>query len=550
MTLDTATPAALRRVPFSRLPAFSSLFTDYCERYEAVADFYGGDHRRRASLHEAVERAATHPRDRDRLADILLEQNAAWGMDEATRANIERLRDGRSAAVVTGQQVGFLSGPIYTVYKTITTLQLAHTLAEETGRPVVPVFWVEGEDHDYDEISGIALLHRNDVVRLRYEPEGSGNAVNPGPVGRMVLTERVEEMLGEIEALLPPTDFKEDVMARVRAAYRPGTSIEDAFTRFMISLFPGTGLVYINPDDARLKEMTRPLFRRELEEPRALSDDVVAMSRRLEERYHAQVHVRPTNLFLLADEGRLPIDFDGERYRLRGTERVLTRDDLLAVLDESPERFSPNVVTRPLMQDYLLPTASYVAGPGEISYFAQYRPAYAWAGLPMPIIFPRASVTLVESKVRKVLDKYELEAEDFARGVEPLFKQIVLDAMAFDVDDVFAESARALHGSLNDLKARIESVDPTLGRSAEATRVALVKELEKLKERVVRAEKRNHEEVRDGLEKAAVNLFPEGKLQERVLNVLYVLNKYSPEQIAILRQQLSLDTTAHQVVTL
>ena len=450
---------------------------------------------------------------------------------------------------MTGQQVGLFTGPLYTIYKTITTLQLTEEWAAQTGRPVVPVFWVEGEDHDFEEIATARVLHRNEVVPLSYEPEVEDN---PGAVGRLALTDAIHEGLDRLDEVLPPSDFKPGVMERVRAAYQPGTRIEDAFAQLMRSLFEDEGLVFVNPDDARLKALSRPLFRRELEEPTVPSARIDATTQALRDQgYHAQVTARPTNLFWLADEARRPIDLgDDDTFRFRGTNRTFSRADLLARLDDDPERFSPNVVLRPLMQDHLLPTAAYVAGPGEVSYFAQYGDVYDWAGLEMPLIHPRASVSLVEGKVQKVLDKYDRSVEAFGADLDALFQDVVVETMEVDVDAAFSETLPQIHQAINALKPKVEAVDRTLGASAEATRAALVDEMDALKQKVVRAEKRQQDEVRAQLEKARANLRPSGRLQERMINVLYYLNKYSLDLIDDLQDRLHTDTSEHQVVDL
>jgi len=538
---------AVRRVPFANLDAFPDLFVDYCTQFEAVSDFYPGDWRDPDVRRDTARAAARRPADRDVLADVLLDQNERWGLDAATRSHIEALRDPESIAVVTGQQVGLLTGPLYTLYKTITTLQLAEEWAEQTGRTVVPVFWVEGEDHDFEEIATAHVLRRNEIVSLDYAP---GTEDNPGAVGRLALTDEIGDVIEDLDDALPPSDFKPSVMERVRDAYQPGTQIEDAFTRLLRSLFEDDGLVFINPDDARLKALSRPLFRREIEDPATPAARIDAASRALRDRgYHAQVTARPTNLFWLGDDGRWPLDLgDDGTFQLRHTDRTFARTDLLDCLNAAPERFSPNVVLRPLMQDYLLPTAAYVAGPGEVSYFAQYGDVYDWAGLDMPLVHPRASASLVEGKVQKVLDKYDLSVPDFRDGLEPLFQNVVVDAMEVDVDAVFSAVVPQLHRAINELKPEVEAVDRTLGASAEAARAAIVDEMENLKQKVVRAEKRQQDEVRAQLQKAHVNLRPNGTLQERVVNVLYYLNKYSPDLLDDLRHTLRTDASSHQVV--
>lgn len=559
MSESSATLPTVRSVPLAALRTFPELFVRYCTDYDTVADFYAGDFRRPAARRAAAERAAAHPRDRDGLADVLLEQNEWWGLPEAARANIEALRDPEAVAVVTGQQVGLLTGPLYTIYKTITVLQLADALAEETGRPVVPIFWIEGEDHDFGEIARTHVLQHNALVSMAYDPLSVSGDGNPGAVGRLALTDRIEPVLDALDEALPPSDFKAPLLEHVRAAYRPGTALEDAFAKLVRTLFLTSGLVFINPDDARLKRQAAPLFRREIEDYATAHARIEAASDALREDYHVQVRARPTNLFLLGEQGRVPIDADGDGFVLRprksadrspDTHRTFTAEALLDRLGRAPEQFSPNVVLRPLMQDALLPTAAYVAGPSEVSYFAQYKGVYAWAGIPMPIIYPRASVTLAESKVTKVLDKYDLDIVDVAGDVEPLFQRLVVEAMEVDVDAMFEEAMRTLHEAINTLKPAVEQVDRTLARSAEATRAALVKEMEELRHRVVRAEKRNQDEVHAQLEKARANLFPQGVMQERIVSVLYFLNKYSPDLLDELREALALDTTAHQVVEL
>ena len=547
--MKTSVSTPVRRASLSGLDAFPDLFVDYCTDYDAVSDFYAGDWQDPETRRTAAEAAARRPADRDVLADVLLDQNERWGLEAATERHIETLRDPESIAIVTGQQVGLFTGPLYTIYKTITSLQLAEEWAEQTGRPVVPVFWVEGEDHDFDEIATAHVLNRNEVVSLSYAPDLGDN---PGAVGRLSLTDAIDEVLDRLDEALPPSDFKPAVMERVRAAYRPGTRLEDAFAQLMRSLFEDDGLVFMNPDDARLKALSQPLFRRDLKEPTVSTGQVDATSRMLRDRgYHAQVTARPTNLFWLGDDGRHAIDLgDDGTFALRGTDRRFSRADLLDRLDDEPERFSPNVVLRPLMQDHLLPTAAYVAGPGEVSYFAQYGGVYDWADLDMPLIHPRASVSLVESKVQKVLDKYDRSVAAFGTGLDALFQEIVVETMEVDVDAAFSDTLPQIHKAINTLKPEVEAVDRTLGASAEATRAAIVDEMDRLKQKVVRAEKRQQDEVRAQLEKAQVNLRPRGTLQERMINVLYYLNKYNLDLLDDLRYQLSTDTSAHQVVEL
>lgn len=545
MTTDTPVRMTVRRRPYEEIASFPQLFRDYCARYDALGAYFAGDYRDVDERRKAAERAAGVSRDRNALADVMLDQNSRWGLNDAVRRNVELLRDEHSVAVVTGQQVGLLTGPLYSIYKAVTTVQLARQLADETGRPVVPVFWLGTEDHDFDEMAGAHLLRRNELVALEYPRPSS-----VGPVGRLRFDERIDAIVQEIDEILPPSQFKPAVMGMVRQAYRRGSTFTEAFATMMAALFDASGLVMIDSDDNRLKKLAKPLFRREIEEPERLSEGIRDTSVRLSRNYHEQVLARPANLFLLEEDTRFALDSHDSQFQLRDGSRKFTKKELTELLEVDPARFSPNVVMRPLMQDLLLPTAIYVGGPGEISYFAQYRTAYDWAGLPMPLIHPRASVTLVESKVAKVLTKYDLDVRDFEEDIERLFQRVVLKSMKVDLDALFNEAGRHVHEAVNLLKSEVEKVDRTLTQSAEATRSALMDELMGLKSRVVRAEKRSQDEVRDQLQKAQVNLYPDGRPQERVLSIVYFLNKYSPELIGELLNSLSTDTTEHQVVEL
>ncbi len=555
--MPTCTLPAVHRIPFADLDAFPDLFVDVANRDPQALSYYAGDWGDSDTRRAIAESVAHQPADRNVLADTLIEQNQHWSPDgtlpPAVAANIDALRDPESVAIVTGQQAGFFGGPLYTIYKTITALQLAEEVAEETGRPVVPVFWIAGEDHDFEEIAHASILHRNEIVQLEY-PESelpNDGRDNAGPVGRIELSGEINALLNTLDDHLPASDFKPRVMGPLRDAYREGIPIGDAFARLIRSVFSETGLVLVKPDDVRLKRLARPLFRRDLTDSQTAVDAVLSAGEQLErDGYHAQVHAAPTNLFLLDENGRLPIDREEGGFRLRGTDRTFTDAELLDRLDASPEDFSPNVVLRPLMQDALLPTLAYIAGPGETSYFAQYKAVYEWADVQMPLIYPRASVSLVESKVQSVLDAFDLSVADFTGDVEQLFQTLVVGGMEVDVDAVFGEALAQIHGAINNLKPHVEEVDRTLGKSAEAARATIANEMNDLKQRVVRAEKRQQDELRAKLDKACVNLVPDGSLQERRINVLYFLNKYSPALISDLHAALSTDTSAHQVVNL
>ncbi|MDT0633233.1 bacillithiol biosynthesis protein BshC [Rubrivirga litoralis] len=574
---DRPAPAALgpdvRALPPAAVGA-SALFQAYAAGDEAALRFYRWNPWSRADRAEAAQIAAQRARHRHAVADVLAEQNAAWGAAPEVLALVRRLRDPESVAVVTGQQLGLFAGPLYTVYKARTAVRLAERLERETGRPAVPVFWLADEDHDFAEIHRAAFADGPDVRTVTYEDgrlaglrSAHDNAV---PVGRIVLTEpAVADALRGLEAALPAGPHRAEALALARAAYVPGRTMRDAFARLLRALVPD--VVLMSVDDARLKALAAPLVRRELSEwPETLaalearSADLVAAG------FHAQVAPSPVNLFWLEDaapprppgseddgapgateEGagrRLaldPAETGGTAFEVRGAGRTLALDVLL---DAEPWRFSPNVVLRPLVQDVLLPTAAYVAGPGEAAYFAQLGPVYERFGVPMPVVEPRLSLTVVEPSVAKVLDRYGLDVADLSGDLAALWRRLALEASDADLDGVFADARARLSGVLTDLEAVALNVGGELSGAAGAARAAVDHAVDRLETKTVRVEKRAHADVRARLERAQAALWPGGALQERALGPLGVVARHGVGALADLVGAVPLDASAHYVV--
>ncbi len=548
MTISGTDTVAPLLVPFDSFGSFSPLYADYCARFERLAPFYARDWRSVEDRRAAAAEAAAHDRDRETLVRVLREQHPLWGEDDSALRSLERLADPASSVVVTGQQVGLFTGPLYTVLKALTTVMLARRMEEETGRPVVPVFWLGSEDHDFAEMAGVGVPEGDGILDLRYTGHALPENGNLGSVGALEFDGAVSEIVDRLDTLLPPSDFHEDLLRAVRDAYAPGVTFRDAFGRLLRHMLRGMGLVFMAADHPDLKRLALPLWIREIEKGQDLFSGLDSTSRRLEAEYHAQVHLRPTNLFVRHDGSRLPIDLEGERYRVRGTDQAWSRAELVRLMEAETDRFSPNVVLRPLTQDWLLPTAAYVGGPGEVAYFAQYRTAYEWAGLPMPVVYPRASVSLVEKRIRRSMEKLGRDVTSFAGNVEALFSELVVEQLDFDLTARFGEATGHLHGAVNLLKKTLADVDPGLVKTAEATRAALVKEVERLQERVIRSERRRQEELRAQVDKVAGALFPSGGFQERTMTPLWFLNKYGPDFLVRLSERLDIGSGMHQVV--
>ena len=527
-------------IPHSRIKGVSSLYAAYTEEYTPLASYFGGDWRQQSSYEQVAARLDKHAIQRDRLTGVLLRQNARWG--NASPAS--QLKDPRALTIVTGQQVGLFGGPLYTLYKAVTTVKLARHLSRVLKRPVVPIFWLEGGDHDLEEVSRIAIDASRDADPVYYKGHIQPGQGNLGSVGSLTFNDDVLRVHDEIRDGLPASSFRDDALARFYSQYRPGVSFTDAFACTLSALLGDYQIVMMDPEDCDLKELAAPIMRREMREYAHTFEKLAATTEELETRFHAQVNVRPFNLFVLSDHGREAVQFDGAKFKLQQSGKVVT---LAELLDLAPCLLSPNVVMRPLVQDYLLPTLSYVAGPGEIAYFAQFKPLYDWAGLPMPVVYPRASLTLVEPRAQKVLDQYDLDVPSMQDDVHALMRKLVLSGTP--LEQSFLHAAFTLESCAAELKEDVQGVEMTLGRTTEATLRQWQKELAKLKKRVERAEKKRHEQVFIQLQRCQASLYPQGRLQERTLPILYYLARYGDSVLQTVFDQIDVGGTGrHQII--
>ena len=529
----------------------SALFRAYLAG--RAGDFYRWDPWSAADRADAARVAAERARHRDAVADVLAEQNRAWGAGPDVLAAAEALRRSDAVAVVTGQQLGLFAGPLYTVYKARTAVRLAARLAEETGRPAVPVFWLADEDHDWAEIRRAAFARglrgtaEPEVAHVTYD-DGRPPAADRGPVGRVVLEEAAtRRALAQLEAALPEGPHRAQALALAHEAYVPGRTMRDAFAGLLRALVPE--VVMVSADDARLKRLVAPLFAQEVRRwPETLaalearSADLVAAG------FHAQIAPTPVNLFWMGEGTRAPFDPDGDGFVLRGRAEVQTPAELLRQLDETPGAFSPNVVLRPLVQDTLLPTAAYVAGPGEAAYFAQLGPVYKLFDVPMPTVEPRLSLTVVEPAVAKVVDRYGLGLAEVGGDLAALWRRLALDASDLDLDGAFGRVRGDVRAALDALDPVVLAASPSLDGAAGAARAHIEKALDRLETKTVRVEKRAHDDVRQRLERARAALWPDGHLQERTLGPLGVVARHGLGALADVVDAVPLDARHHYAV--
>jgi bacillithiol biosynthesis cysteine-adding enzyme BshC len=531
---------------------FSRLFVDYVNNYSRVKDFFVGDFRDEKHWRSSLETISHRSIDRSSLVQVLLNQNRDYHCGVKTLANIDLLLNENTVAIITGQQVGLFSGPLYALYKTLTALKLSERLSQQyPDYNFVPVFWLEGEDHDIEEVSSFALFNSsNELLRLQYQYEDKTGGKNIGAVGELCFDDSIVTLFDSLRQSLLPTEFSPKVIELFETAYQKGMTFSRAFIHLFSVLLEDSGLIFFNPHNLATKKILTPIFEHELKNISRTCQLVVAQSELVEQQYHAQVKPRSVNLFMFHNGGRYALEPHPEGFSLKGTRKTFSVDEVLGFLHTDPNLFSPNVVLRPICQDYLFPTLAYVAGPSEVAYFAQFKLLYEHFGIPEPIIYPRASATIVEERIRKVIDKFSLRIEDFFGDIDLLKGRVASTISDFKVEELFSNTIGTVSESLTSLKGGLESIDPTLVPAMENTLTRMQAALNTLKEKTIAAQKRQHDISLRQLDRVSINLFPHSNLQEREMNLIYYLNKYGLEFLRWIRGELVIDKFMHQIINM
>ena len=536
---------------FRDLPEQSRLFTEYLYEFEKVRKYYNVDFSNDDELRNHFKKAlaAFTPR-RKEIVELLRAQNKSLSKSDGYIRLLETLERDNALCVVTGQQVGLFCGPLYTLFKTISAVKLAAELKERfTEFEFVPVFWLEGDDHDLQESNHVHLLNAaSEVVRVETivtNEEGESSR----PLSEIRFDASLEQVFQQVDALLPATDFKQNLMKMLSDTYKEGETYTTAFAKLVSTLTAKYPIVLLDPFSAEVKTLLKPIFEKEFQTYPRTSEEVIKQSAGLEEEYHVQVKPRVVNLFYIDDGIRRGIEPVSVGFSLRGTKRKLMPEQIRTLLETNTASFSPNVVLRPVCQDYILPTAAYVAGPGEIAYFAQLKGVYQHFGIDMPPLFPRASATILEHRVLKVMEKYGLAFPDAFSDSESVMKKALTAASPENIPEEFEKATASVKDAIQRLEPLVMRVDPTLKGTMDQTISRMLLHIEHFEEKTTTAYRRKNELVVQQTKKFQQSLFPNRDLQERVLNFSYFYNKYGEEFVDFLFRELPPYSKSHLVLT-
>ncbi len=532
---------AARSIRQSELPGASPLFRDFVQDFAKVRSFYAHTPSLEGALAAASEVGLPAERRR-RLVDELAGQNGVG--DAATAASLDRLSTKGTVVVATGQQVGLHGGPVFTLYKALTAVRLAEELTRR-GTPAVPVFWLATEDHDLDEVNHAwAFDHTEQPHRIE--------CLTEGPVGDAVDRMRVKDAgLDAFESLSTDLPYADESLRLARGAYRPPAGFGDSFQTLYRTLLAGTGIVFLSPMSDGIRRLAAPSVRTSIRRADSLTGLLLRRERNLADAgYHSQVRFRASNslLMLFEDARRRPLRRRNGSYWIGA--RSLSTDDLLARAENRPWDLSPNALLRPVIQDFLLPTAAIVVGPSEAAYLAQSAVLYEDLLGRMPAVVPRESFTIVDSGCAKLLRRHGLEPGDCWVGRRDLDAVIAKGLVPAALRGTLESQADGIGAAMQCIEEALLDFDPTLSASFRTSRAKIKYQLGRIRLKVEREALRRSDTAGRHAAKLSGFLYPRGHLQERLYSVLSFIARFGMDFADRVRQAAEPGSGRHKVLEL
>jgi bacillithiol biosynthesis cysteine-adding enzyme BshC len=493
---------------------------------KVLIDYVGGDSKLTpfyeypptiSGFGEAVKNIGKYEYPRKLLVDSLKEyynRNAPGMASYATLKNIQKLQDANCFAVTTGHQLCLFTGPLYFIFKIITCINLAEKLNKEyPSNHFVPVYWMASEDHDFAEINHVNLFGK----KVEWSVEGIG-----GPVGKLPLA-YFTPIIEALFAIMGDGENTKELKQIISDSYSSEKTLAEATFSFVNALFGKYGLVILEPDNAEFKKIFSPIITDELINGNSFKLVYETSLKLAETGIEAKVHPREINLFYMDETGRNRIDISvranpGVRpYKIMNTEKEFTQNEIIELVKTSPEKFSPNVLLRPLYQQAILPNVAYIGGPAEIGYWLQLKSIFENYKIPFPVLMPRNSALIINTPVPQKMAKLSLEVKDLFKDTESLIKELL---KRIDGIPEFENESAQLKDIYSSMGKKVKDVDPTLVSFTEAELQKQLNALKTLETKLMRVKKQKEETTVAQIRKLKEYLFPAGALQERTENFI------------------------------
>ncbi|KON92200.1 bacillithiol biosynthesis cysteine-adding enzyme BshC [Rossellomorea marisflavi] len=511
------------------IPAINQFASKYMKQEEPVTSFFHYNINEQDVFSRRLEDLGEREFPREGLVTCIASYMESLPSSDAVETSLEKLKND-AVAVVAGQQAGLLTGPLYTIHKIVSVIRLAREQEQKLNHPVVPVFWIAGEDHDYQEVNHIFLEQDGKIKKNGY----------PEQVVDKRMTSDVEydpavmkNWISSILKVLGETEFTAGLADEMDGLIREGEDIVTFFARFIMTLFKDYGLLVIDSSYGALRKLEAPYFRHLIENSREITDQVLMQQKTIQaEGFNTQLEISSdaANIFLNLQNERALLERDGSGFKDKNNDFFFTKEELLGILDDQPGRLSNNVVTRPLMQEWLFPTLSFIGGPGEIAYWGELKKAFEFMGMNMPPVMPRLNITILERTVAKRIEDLSLSLQEVVRsGVSHVRDEFLDSLKPNELEGELHEIETYLMAKYEGIKKEASAVDSNLEPIVDKNLEIHRKQFEFLRKRTEKSIRDKNERQLSRFDLIENSIRPNGGPQERTLNILYYMNRFGPD---------------------
>ena len=533
-----------RLITPSKQLGYSDLFLDFLNKNESAKLFYPS-----GSLDEVAVQLDQKSYPRKKLAEILIDQNQSFGAEQSVFDNIEKLKDEKTLTVFTGQQAGLFGGPLLVVIKALSIVKAARLYSEELNRNVIPIFWIAGDDHDYEEVNHTYLLDSNsEVKKICYEttPQFTHSTSRL----KFDNSDELKKVIDNYKSTLGETDFTDELYNLIEYSYTPKDNYVSSFGKLMSKLTSSYGLVLFSPSDKRVKKLSIDFFKKIVISQDDIHRNLHETNSSIEQNgYHIQVEKKENAVDLFYDEeGRMPFLQEGDKFTVG--EKSYSQSDLLNLIEQHPERFSPDVMTRPLLQSYLFPVLSQKGGAAEIAYLAQINKLFEVFDIPVPLYMARPTMTLIEKRFEKLIDQYDIDFVELTGDVETLINRILSKSFPEDIESKFNQLRDSIRNQFKDFSDTTLDFDKNLKGVSEQSIGKIDYTLNMFENKVFSAHKKQSQQTRDKIYKLYNSIYPNRAFQERSLNIGYFISKYGLDVIDFIYENIDSEQSSHCLVQL
>ncbi|MDQ0215232.1 bacillithiol biosynthesis cysteine-adding enzyme BshC [Oikeobacillus pervagus] len=521
------------------IPAINRFASHYINKQTSVTGFFHYPLTNTEEFNQRVEDLKNREFHRQELATCIEEYMKWMPKSPKVQHSIEKLKMPNSTVVIGGQQAGLLTGPLYTIHKILSIIKLAEEQEKNLQIPVVPVFWIAGEDHDFQEVNHV-FVEKNSRMEKSIYPE---RLVEKRMVSDILFNkDQMNQWIREVISYFGETDHTKKLIQLMDEAIQQTETMTELFSYIISELFKDSGLLLIDAAFPPLRRLEKPFFEQLITNNQLLNQKVLSQQADIKRTGFSpaiEFSDNAANLFIYHDHERILLEYDDSTKSFIGKngEASWTQEEFMQLLERSPEKFSNNVVTRPLMQEWLFPTLAFIAGPGEIAYWAELKQAFEFFHMKMPPIVPRLNVTILERDKEKYIKEFQLEIENvLSEGVEREKQQYWETVKEEGLHDLVEQTATQLFYQYQEIQKRAEELDKGLLPIIEKNLKIHHHQLEYLKQKTDQLIEKQHEVVLNRYDQVNCSLRPNNGPQERVWNVFYFLNQYGLDFIDELLQ--------------